>query len=97
MAEAVVTPALPSDLSSLADPACHALLSRCRSLELPDPDVGFELIKGNRVISDADLAWSDRKIAVLLFDDEGPAFEAAGWRWFLPEEVESVLEVLQGG
>lgn len=87
----------PTDVDTLADPACHELLARCRQAGLAEPVVGYELVKGLQIVSDAELAWEDRKVAVLLFDEEGPAFEEQGWKWFLPEEIETVLEALQGG
>jgi DEAD/DEAH box helicase domain-containing protein len=94
--ETMAPPVAATTLSSLADPSCHPVLTRCEELGLAAPVVGFELLWALRVVADAELAWPDKKVAVLLFDDEGTAFEAAGWRWFLPEEVEKVVEVLQG-
>jgi DEAD/DEAH box helicase domain-containing protein len=49
---------------------------------LPEPEVGFELLDGaERIIGAAELAWVDKKVALLLAEQliDRPAFEKAGW------------------
>lgn len=85
----------PMDPAALADPSCHELLAECRAASLPHPEVGYELQKVKRVIAEAELAWIEQKIAVVLFDEDKPALEKEGWKVFLPEEYESVLKELK--
>jgi len=52
-------------------------------LSLPVPEAGFELTgPAGRVIAEAELAWSERKVAVILAEQQEwtAAFEAEGWR-----------------
>ena len=69
---------------------------------MPVPEVGFELA-GDRgaVIAEAELAWPDRRIAILLRDREAPAaaFAAAGWRVFDSDDdtlCEAIADALAG-
>ena len=53
------------------------------ALGLPVPEVGFELTgPAGRVIAEAELAWPEMKLAVLLPGQRewATAFEAEGWR-----------------
>jgi len=45
------------------------------------PIVGFELLGDDgRIVADAELAWPDRRVAVLLAGGDEAAFVAGGWR-----------------
>ena len=56
--------------------------------QAPVPVVGFELTgKTGVVLAEAELAWPEQNIAVLLPEqrDSKPAFEQAGWQVFYGE------------
>jgi phosphatidylserine/phosphatidylglycerophosphate/cardiolipin synthase-like enzyme len=67
-----------------ADEACQALLAAARLQGLPAPAVGFELVPagGRGVAAEAELAWPERRVVVLLEDQvaAASAFTSAGWR-----------------
>jgi len=47
---------------------------------LPAPVVGYELLDGNKcVVAEAELAWPDRKVAVLLTSTGIDVFAGMGW------------------
>ena len=62
------------------------------------PDVGFELVDDlGRVVAEAELAWPDEQIAVLLPDQDRKLFVDAGWTTFLPGDpnlYESLTDAL---
>ncbi len=65
---------------------------------LPLPVVGYELMDaGGRISSQAEFAWPDRKIAILLPEnaDERPAFEALEWRVFPADDLKNIESQLQ--
>lgn len=67
----------------LAAPGLRPLLAELSERGMPVPEVGFELAgDGGAVVAEAELAWPDRRIAVLLPEPGGSAaaFAAAGWR-----------------
>lgn len=51
------------------------------------PELGYELEgpKGE-VLAEAELAWPDQQLAVILDADQRPCFEAAGWRCWSIED-----------
>ena len=51
------------------------------------PELGYELDgpKGE-VLAEAELAWPDQQLAVILDADQRPCFEAAGWRCWSIED-----------
>lgn len=65
---------------------------------MPVPEVGFELA-GDRgaVIAEAELAWPDRRIAILLPVQGGSAaaFAGAGWRVFDSDD-DTLCEAIAG-
>jgi hypothetical protein len=59
------------------------------------PEVGFELVdEGGAISAEAELAWTDHRIAVLLPEQKtfAAAFVAAGWEVFTPERLDSELD-----
>ena len=65
----------------LAAPELWPVMEHWYGLGLPVPEAGFELADaGGRVIAEAEVAWPERKVAVLLPDQQPWAtFEEAGW------------------
>jgi DEAD/DEAH box helicase domain-containing protein len=72
-------------VTELVNPSCLPLLSALQAPWLERgfdlPEVGYEL-GGSRdeVLAEAELAWPDQQLAVILDPDDAPVFEAAGWR-----------------
>ena len=66
------------------------------------PDAGFELIdERGRILAEAELAWEELRIAVLLTDyqEDAAHFEARGWQVYLATESEppqALLDSLKG-
>ncbi|MDO5103464.1 MAG: DEAD/DEAH box helicase [Lautropia sp.] len=51
------------------------------------PEVGFELLgANNRVQAEAELAWVGQKVAVVMAEEDCPAFVDAGWKVFVFED-----------
>jgi DEAD/DEAH box helicase domain-containing protein len=71
----------------LTDPSCRDLLRALqvplRSAGLSQPSQGYAL-EGSRgeVLAEAEFAWADQQIAVLIECADGPSFTSAGWRVF---------------
>ena len=67
----------------LTVPELRSAMERWSALGLPVPEAGFELIgQAGQVIAEAEIAWADRRVAVLLSKQRewAIAFEAEGWR-----------------
>ncbi|MEP7341953.1 MAG: DUF1998 domain-containing protein [Acidobacteriota bacterium] len=65
---------------------------------LPLPDVGYELKdESGRICAQAELAWPERNVAVLLPEDcdRKPAFESRGWRVFNAADLTKLTSQLQ--
>ena len=79
------------ELIRFAHPSCQSLLGALQTLILKDalslPELGYELEgpKGE-VLAEAELAWPDQQLAVILDADQRPCFEAAGWRCWSIED-----------
>lgn len=77
-------PASPSgdglwqDIYDLTSEELHSLVDALRDAETPLPIVGYELVEGNRVVAEAELAWEDSKLAV-AYAEHHEAFERNGW------------------
>ncbi len=74
------------ELLAFCDPRSRAIIILCADRSLPLPEVGYgELAdEKGRVCADAELAWPDRSVAVLLPErtESAAAFEAVGWKVF---------------
>lgn len=81
------------------DESCLAYREAMERGELPVGQCGFELLEDGRVLveSDAELAWPERKVAVVLEGSVRDEYEAVGWRAFLPEQLDLVKEELRVG
>ena len=67
----------------LAAPELRPAMAQWSALGLPVPEAGYELTgRAGRVIAEAELAWPERQVAVLLPEQRewATAFEAEGWR-----------------
>ena len=67
--------------------------------DLPAPQVGCELAdSAGKVLAEAELAWPQRKVAVLLDEEaDATAFEVAGRRVYSAAEGSSLFErVVEG-
>ena len=61
-------------------------LQRLEEMGVAAPEVGYELVgSGGAVLGEAELAWPDRQLAVLMADRRGNRgiFESRGWRVLL--------------
>ena len=78
----------------LAAPELRSAMEQWSELSLPVPEAGFELSgPAGRVIGEAELAWPDRKVAVLLSEQRGwtALFADAGWK-VVEEGTESFVD-----
>jgi DEAD/DEAH box helicase domain-containing protein len=82
------------ELIRFTDPRCQPLLGALQPVILNNalalPELGYELEgpKGE-VLAEAELAWPDQQLAVILDAAEGPIFETAGWRcWSITDPPE---------
>jgi DEAD/DEAH box helicase domain-containing protein len=84
----------------LAAPASRPVLEKLRELllqgQIPFPELGYELVGARReVVAEADLAWPQQHLALVLDSEDLPPFEAAGWHCWLaddpPDETASAL------
>jgi len=91
------------ELIALCDESCRGLLRLCVEQGKLLPIVGYELAgKDGGVCAEAELAWPDLKIAVLVEsqDEFRDLFESEGWKLFRATELTeigvSILEQIQG-
>ena len=80
---------------ALAAEEIKPLLDRMVRGGAAPPEVGFELVdEGGAISAEAELAWTDHRIAVLLPEQKtfAAAFVAAGWEVFTPERLDSELD-----
>ncbi|MDM8549544.1 DEAD/DEAH box helicase [Desulfobacterales bacterium HSG2] len=71
------------EVRELTDPELHDLLRKLAQKGWPAPQVGYELAdKNGKIVGEAELAWSDRKTALLLPEqaEYAKVFEDQGWR-----------------
>ncbi len=52
------------ELYDLVPEAVHTVLDKLRDAGVEPPVVGYELMEGNRIVAEAELAWEEGKIAV---------------------------------
>jgi Lhr-like helicase len=83
---------------SFAHPSCTPLIHAVHGAGLPLPEIGWALTVGGRVVAEAELAWPDRKIVVLLPGNMAlkETFETAGWVVLTHDGVEDLLARLRG-
>ena len=81
---------------SLVAPELRPAMEHWSGLGLPVPEAGFELAgPGGRVIAEAELAWSEQKVAVLLPEQQAWAapFEEGGWK-VLDSDSEGLVDAV---
>jgi DEAD/DEAH box helicase domain-containing protein len=82
-----------------AAPEISGFLLDCQAAHVPAPVVGYELLdEQGRVSASAEVAWEDKKMAVLVLDIEEnkPIFERSGWMTFSPADPSGVfLQIYQ--
>ncbi|MBK8979633.1 MAG: DEAD/DEAH box helicase [Planctomycetes bacterium] len=79
----VAEPEVLYGLLRLVAEEVHELVREIVARGLPRPDAGYELVdETGRVVAEAELAWIDRRLAVLTREQSADRarFEAAGWR-----------------
>ena len=87
-------------LSQLVHPSCMALLMALQApileRDLAPPEVGYELAGAkNEVLAEAELAWPEQKLAVILAPEDRPSFETAGWRcWSIDDSPDQIASQL---
>jgi DEAD/DEAH box helicase domain-containing protein len=78
-----------------ADLSCHAFLKAWSKEGKALPTIGFELADSQGcVCAEAEMAWSDQKVAVLVEGQENfdPVFVGQGWKVFHADQLEIVFE-----
>jgi DEAD/DEAH box helicase domain-containing protein len=84
-------------LHDLIDPKLHSVLDAIKDTGLEVPIIGYELFKGNKITAEAEMAWDEKKIAV-IYPDYEKEFKEQGWRVFdcdlVIEEIQNLLDAL---
>ena len=64
--------------------------------DLAPPEVGYELAGAkNEVLAEAELAWPEQKLAVILAPEDRPSFESAGWRyWTIDDSPDQIAHAI---
>jgi len=88
------------ELIKFAHPSCHPLLIALQPViyknALSLPELGYEL-EGpkNEVLAEAELAWPDQQLAVILDADQRFCFEASGWQcWSIEDPPNSIATAI---
>jgi len=69
------------EVYELADARVAPLIDLAKGANAPTPEVGFELTnERGAVVAEAELAWEERRVAVLLNAKSRAVFERNGWR-----------------
>jgi len=77
-----------NEVLDMADPAVRGLIEMCRFNKHPVPEVGVDIFHGNSVYAQAELAWPDKKIAVVLLkDDHSDLMVKRGWKVYSVKEA----------
>ena len=76
--------------------AVETLLERLYDVEIPAPDVAFELQKEGQIVGTAELGWQGANVAVLLSEQEsyGDVFREEGWTVYTLPDVKGDPESL---
>ena len=77
-------------------PLLNALRAALHDQQRELPEVGYELagLKGE-VLAEAELAWPEQQLAVILNPDDAEPFEAAGWRcWSIDDPPEALANAI---
>jgi DEAD/DEAH box helicase domain-containing protein len=77
-----------AELLTYCDPRCHNLLRAAVARGCAVPEIGFELQdEQGRVCAEAELAWPDKQVAVVLPERAAAPdiFRGRGWSVFAPD------------
>ncbi len=88
------------DLMAYADSSLHGFLQMCRQHQLPLPELGLDIQDDKQeIIANAELSWFDKKVAILLDDEDGEVLKQYGWHVFAAETLNqneaSLLQLLR--
>ncbi len=85
--------------ANFAAASLQVLLTELFNLALSAPIVGYELLGADRcVVAEAELAWPQRRVAVLLGDQPDATFVSEGWTTFRHDSealAESLVKLLK--
>ena len=81
------------------DEECWPFRDAMEREEIPIGFCGYPLMENGRVVveTDAELAWPDHKVVVVLEETVRDQYQAVGWKAYLPEQLEEVKEELKVG
>ena len=52
-------------------------------------------MNSNEVLAEAELAWPEQKLAVILAPEDRPSFESAGWRyWTIDDSPDQIAHAI---
>ena len=72
----------------MADESLHGLLASLAKNGWSEPEVGYELADDTReIIGEAEVAWENHKIAVVMDVESKNAFLQTGWKAFTVDEL----------
>ncbi len=79
------------EVIEIADPAVEGVVLLCRKKGIPVPEVGYELQdRGREVVGEVELAWPDRRVAVVLSSEDKAVAVAQGWKaWEMIEVLDN--------
>jgi hypothetical protein len=89
---------LVQELLSLTDfEPCKSIIEFCDNNELSMPEVGYELVnEQDEVVAEFELAWAERKVAVLVDVETVVDFpDHQDWKFISSLEIESDLNILK--
>jgi len=98
--QVTVAPDAWGQVFEYAAPEVTSLLQTCQTMQIEPPLVGYELVdSGGKIIAVAELAWEERRLAVLLSISESDreSFTEAGWQTFHPDQIDLFLEKYSNG
>jgi DEAD/DEAH box helicase domain-containing protein len=81
------------ELYGLVDDNLVGALSAMRDAGYPLPEIGYELMEGNRVVAEAELAWEEMKLAV-TYPEHLETFQRNDWNILECQTVQDDLSVL---
>jgi DEAD/DEAH box helicase domain-containing protein len=88
------------EVLGLADESLHSVLTNLAQDGWPGPEVGYELVDdAGEIIGEAEVAWENRRLAIMMKVESREAFTVAGWKAFTADELladPSLLGKLKG-
>jgi DEAD/DEAH box helicase domain-containing protein len=86
------------EVRTYVDPECYEMVDALQAAQLPKPTVGYELQNDDdQIVAMAEIAWEEKKIAVLLLDNEYDisVFQNEGWAVMHSDAIQEVIEAVQ--